>query len=112
MTSQAIQPTGAASRASVPGGGVSRRGLFRAAGAGAAVLGGGSLLQACSSGIKGASNSSTAKATGKEITIGWIHPLTGSLAGFGAPDTWVIEQIRQTAPYKNGFKIGGRTYQV
>ncbi len=113
MTDQTAQPAGPAGRASVPGGGVSRRGLFRAAGAGAAALGGGSLLQACSSGIKGASSNSTSGAkASKTITIGWIHPLTGSLAGFGAPDTWVIEQIRQTAPYKNGFKVGGRTYQV
>jgi branched-chain amino acid transport system substrate-binding protein len=75
-------------------GGVSRRSLFRAAGVGAAVVGGGSLLEACSSSIKGASGSSTATAaSGKSLTIGWIHPLTGSLAGFGAPDNWVISQI-------------------
>ena len=63
--------------------------------------------QACSSGIKGASSGGT-----KGITIGWIHPLTGSLAGFGAPDNWVISKIKQTTPYKNGFKIGGKTYPV
>jgi len=88
-------------------GGISRRGVLRAAGAGAAVMGAGGLLQACSSGIKGASSSST-----KAITIGWIHPLTGDLAGFGAPDMWVISKIKQTTPYKNGFKIGGKTYPV
>jgi branched-chain amino acid transport system substrate-binding protein len=88
-------------------GGISRRGVLRAAGAGAAVMGAGGLLQACSSGIKGASSSST-----KAITIGWIHPLTGELAGFGAPDLWVISKIKQTSPYKNGFKIGGKTYPV
>jgi branched-chain amino acid transport system substrate-binding protein len=103
--------------------GVSRRTLFRAAGAGAAVVGGGSLLEACSSGIKGAasstptssstgSSSSTGAPTNKSITIGWIHPETGPLAGFGAPDNWVIEQIKQTDPYKNGFNIGGTTYTV
>src|SRR5262249_57817163 len=69
-------------------GGVSRRNLFRAAGAGAAVLGGGTLLDACSSGIKGASGSSGSGSSNKEITIGWIHPVTGSLSGFGAPDAW------------------------
>ena len=88
-------------------GGISRRGLLRAAGAGAAMVGTGGLLQACSSGIKGASSSST-----KAITIGWIHPLTGPLAGFGAADNWVISKIKQTTPYKNGFKIGGKTYPV
>ena len=90
-----------------PAGGISRRGLLRAAGAGAAVVGAGGLLQACGSGIKGASSSST-----KAITIGWIHPLTGADAGFGAPDMWVISKIKQTNPYKNGFKIGGKTYPV
>jgi branched-chain amino acid transport system substrate-binding protein len=88
-------------------GNLSRRGLLRAAGAGAAVVGAGGLLEACSSGIKGASSSST-----KAITIGWIHPLTGDLAGFGAADNWVISKIKQTTPYKNGFKIDGKTYSV
>ncbi|MGH7732923.1 MAG: ABC transporter substrate-binding protein [Gemmatimonadales bacterium] len=87
--------------------GISRRGLLRGVGAGAAVVGGGGLLEACSSGIKGASSGGT-----KGITIGWIHPLTGSLAGFGAPDNWVTSKIKQTTPYKNGFKIGGKTYPV
>src|SRR6266436_1667434 len=90
-----------------PDGGVNRRSLLRAIGAGAAVVGGGGLLQACSSGIKGSVSSTT-----KAIRLGWIHPLTGPLAGFGAPDNWVLSKIRQTTPYKNGFKIGGKTYSV
>ena len=91
-----------------PAGGIDRRSLLRAIGTGAAVVGGGGLLQACSSGIKGASSGGSTKA----ITIGWIHPLTGALAGFGAPDNWVLSKIKQTTPYKNGFKIGGKTYAV
>ena len=72
-----------------------------AVGTGAVVVGGGGLLEACSSGIKGASSGGT-----KGITIGWIHPLTGPLAGFGAPDNRVISKIKQTTPYaKNGFMI-------
>jgi branched-chain amino acid transport system substrate-binding protein len=98
--------TGQSGRTSLAGA-MSRRGLLRAAGAGAVVLGGGGLLQACSSGIKGANSGGT-----KGITIGWIHPLTGALAGFGAPDNWVISKIKQTTPYKNGFKIGSKTYPV
>ena len=90
-------------------GNISRRGLLRAAGYGAAVIGGGGLLEACSSGIKGASSGSAGT---KAITIGWIHPLTGPLAGFGAPDNWVISKIKATTPYKKGFKIGGKTYPV
>jgi len=111
MTDQNAQP-GPQSKPDADG--VSRRSLFRAAGVGAAVAGGGSLLEACSSSIKGASaGGSTAGTSGnKSITIGWIHPLTGSLAGFGAPDNWIISQIKQTSPYKNGFKIGGSTYDV
>jgi len=85
--------------------------MLRAVGAGAAVMGTGGLLEACSSGIKGASSGSGSGST-KAITIGWIHPLTGPLAGFGAPDNWVISKIMQTTPYKNGFKIGGKTYSV
>jgi branched-chain amino acid transport system substrate-binding protein len=105
-------------------GGVPRRTLFRAAGVGAAVVGGGALLDACSSGIQGASSSSssstsaggsasgTAAAASGEITIGWIHPLTGGLAGFGYPDKWVIDTIMKTPQYQNGIKVGGTTYKV
>src|SRR6516164_6766309 len=106
MSDQSVQPgdTG-------PVGSISRRGVLRAVGAGAAVVGAGGLLEACSSGIKGASSGSGSGST-KAITIGWIHPLTGPLAGFGAPDNWVLSKIKATTPYKNGFKIGGKTYSV
>src|SRR5262249_39940468 len=87
-----------------PGGGMNRRGLLRAIGAGAAAVGGGGLLQACSSGVKGAGGGGGTNS----ITIGWIHPLTG----FGAPDNWVVSKIKQTTPYKNGFKVGSKTYAV
>jgi branched-chain amino acid transport system substrate-binding protein len=102
--------------------GVSRRSLFRAAGVGAAVVGGGALLEACSSGIQGAASSTSASAsagtgspaasTGKSITIGWIHPLTGGLAGFGYPDNFVLQQVMATSQFKNGIKVGGSTYSV
>jgi branched-chain amino acid transport system substrate-binding protein len=101
MSDQTVEP----GRTSLAG--VSRRNMLRGIGAGAAVVGGGGLLEACSSGIKGSSSGST-----KGITIGWIHPLTGDLAGFGAADNWVISKIKQTTPYKNGFKIGSKTYPV
>jgi len=126
MTDQTVQPDSVGSQSAQPAqpaaGGFSRRSLFRAAGVGAAVVGGGSLLEACSSGIKGASSTTTSSstssssssgaATSKEITIGWIHPLTGSLSGFGFPDDWVIKKVQATSQYKNGFKIGGSTYTV
>jgi branched-chain amino acid transport system substrate-binding protein len=126
MTDQTAQPGSTDNQPSA--GRVSRRSLFRAAGVGAAVVGGGALLEACSSGIKGASSSSSSSSSaaasgatgsssagggsGKSITIGWVHPLTGSLAGFGYPDNWVKQQIMATSQFKNGIKIGGTTYQV
>jgi branched-chain amino acid transport system substrate-binding protein len=87
----------------------SRRSLIKGAGAGSLALTAGGLLAACSSKIKGSGGSGGST---KGITIGWIHPLTGPLAGFGAPDNWVISKIKATGPYKNGFKIGGKTYDV
>ena len=106
-------PAGGPAGGGGPVGGLSRRGLLRAAGAGSAAAAGGGLLAACSSGIKGASGGGTASGgTSRELTIGWIHPLTGPLAGFGAPDDWVISQVKAAGPYKNGFKIGGSTYSV
>src|SRR5580700_7758451 len=96
--------------------GVTRRGVLRAAGAGAAVVGGGGLLEACSSSIKGASSSSssssTAGASTQPIVIGFIHPLTGALADFGTSDDWIVSTIQATPQYKNGFKVGGKTYPV
>ena len=102
---------------------LSRRGVLRAAGAGAAVVGGSGLLAACSSGLKGGSSSTPAatssggSATGasggtKPITIAFIHPLTGDLGEFGTSDNWIVQQILATSQYKNGFKVGGKTYEV
>ena len=96
---------------------VSRRGMLRAAGVGAAVVGGGGLLEACSSSIKGASStstssSSTGSSTTSDIVIGFIHPLTGALADFGTSDNWIVSTIQATPQYKNGFKVGGKTYPV
>src|SRR5262245_21726369 len=48
--------------------GVSRRSLFRAAGVGAAVAGGGAFLEACSSGIQGASSSATTSSSASAAT--------------------------------------------
>jgi branched-chain amino acid transport system substrate-binding protein len=127
MTDQTAKPDNFGSQSSASG--MSRRSLFRAAGVGAAAVGGGGLLEACSSGIKGAASSagsspsssasasssassSSSSSGSKEITIGWIHPLTGPLSGFGFPDKWVMQQVMATPQYKNGFKIGGQTYTV
>ena len=112
MSDQTAEP-GSTNR----GDGFSRRSLLRMAGVGAAAVGGGGLLEACSSGVKGSSASTTTSASsgassGGSITIGWIHPLTGPLAGFGAADKFVISKVMETTPYKSGFKIGGSTFSV
>ena len=124
MSDQTAQGSGGYGRPDSPpvsGGvvstGVTRRGLLRAAGAGAAVVGGGGLLEACSSSIKGASSSSsssssTAGGSTQPIVIGFIHPLTGPLGEFGTSDNWIVSTIQATSQYKNGFKVGGKTYPV
>jgi branched-chain amino acid transport system substrate-binding protein len=86
---------------------VSRRAVLRGAGTGAAVLAGGSLLQACSSGLKG-----NTKSTGKTITIGFVSPLSGPLAGFAVSDGFVVDTVRKTPKYSGGIKIGSSTYDV
>ena len=70
MTDQTARPDSSDSQA--PAGGVSRRSLFRAAGVGAAVVGGGAFLEACSSGIQGAasSSSSSGRAAGTSAALG------------------------------------------
>ena len=90
--------------------GVSRRSLLRAAGIGAAVMGGGSLLEACGSSLKGSSASSGSGT--KDITIAFIHPLTGDLAEFGTADNWIVKQIQATSQFRNGIKAGGKTYKI
>jgi branched-chain amino acid transport system substrate-binding protein len=100
---------------------LSRRGVLRGVGAGAVVAGGGSLLAACSSGIKGSgsntagsgsTSSGSASGATKPIVIAFIHPLTGDLGEFGTSDNWVVQQIRETSQFKNGIKVGGKTYPV
>jgi branched-chain amino acid transport system substrate-binding protein len=85
---------------------ISRRSFLRGAGIGALGLGASQVLAACSS-IKGTGSSS-----GDTITIGMVIPQTGALAGFASGDTFVVNRIRQTPQYKNGFKVGGKTYKV
>ncbi|HVB45503.1 MAG TPA: ABC transporter substrate-binding protein [Streptosporangiaceae bacterium] len=76
-------------------------------GAGTLAMGAGGILSACSSGLKGAGSGATGT-----ITIGFITPLTGALAGFASGDKYVLDQIKQSSVYKNGIKIGGKTYKI
>ena len=87
---------------------IARRSLLKGMGAGALAVGAGGFLSACSSGIKGAGGPSKAGT----ITIGFVTPLTGPLAGFASGDQFVLSQIKNTPQYKNGFKVGSKTYKV
>jgi branched-chain amino acid transport system substrate-binding protein len=73
------------------------------------LLGGGSVIDGCSSSLKG-NNSGSSK--GKSITIGFVTPLTGPLAGFATSDQFVVDTIRKTPAFANGIKVGGKTYPV
>jgi branched-chain amino acid transport system substrate-binding protein len=88
-------------------GAITRRDLLKGVGAGAVLLGGGSVLAACSSGLKG-----TGSGAAGQITIGYVSPQTGSLAEFATPDDFVLDKIRQTAAYASGFTVGGKKYHV
>jgi branched-chain amino acid transport system substrate-binding protein len=77
-------------------------------GAGALATGASGALAACSPGIRGSGDSSS----GGTINIGFVTPLTGPLAGFASGDNFVLSTVRATAAYENGFKVGGKTYQV
>jgi len=88
--------------------GTTRRSVLKGLGAGALATGAGGILSACSSGSK----TSPAASSTNTITLGYIAPFTGSLAGFASADRFVIDTIRNTPAYAKGFKVGGKTYQV
>jgi branched-chain amino acid transport system substrate-binding protein len=89
---------------------VSRRDVLRGIGATAAATAGGGLLAACgSSGLKGAGTAS--KASAGDITIGYVSPQTGSLAGFATPDNFVLKTIRATSQYTSALSKGGKSYR-
>ena len=94
--------------ATTQSGSFSRRTLLRGVGAGALALGAAPLLEACSSGLKGGSSGGS----GKRITIGFVTPLTGAVAGFATSDSYVISQIRNTSQFSKGIKAGSKTYPV
>ncbi len=71
-------------------------------------MGAGGLLEACSSKVKGSGGSTTTD----KITIGFVSPQTGALAGFASGDNFVVDRIRATDAYTKGFKVGSKTYSV
>jgi branched-chain amino acid transport system substrate-binding protein len=91
---------------------LTRRGFLKVAGvAGAAVgmSGGlGGVLAACGSSSPSTSSSG---ATGREIKVGFVAPLTGPLAAFGEADAFCVDQWR--AAVKDGLKTAdGTTHPV
>ena len=88
--------------------GTTRRSVLKGLGAGALATGGGGILSACSSGSKTA----PVAASTSTITLGYVAPFTGSLAGFASADRFVIDTIRNAPAYAKGFRAGGKTYQV
>jgi len=80
---------------------------LKGVGLGALALGTGDALTACGSSLKG-----SGKTDAGTITIGFVGPQTGALAGFASGDNFVVDQIRKTQAYAKGFKVGGKTYTV
>lgn len=93
---------------STPQPGLSRRKLLRATGLGVTGLAAGPLLSACKVG-SGSSSSGGATST-PTIKIGFVSPRTGSTAGFGEPDSYVLDQARKALA--SGLTIGGKKYNV
>ena len=102
---------------------VSRRTLLKAVGAGAVAIGAGGLLEACSPAATATpttasgtptpgptSAGSPAASSAGKITIGFVTPQTGAFAGFASGDQFVVDAIRKTSAYANGFTVGGKTY--
>jgi branched-chain amino acid transport system substrate-binding protein len=50
--------------------------------------------------------------SGDTITIGFVTPLTGPLAGFASGDQFIVNTIQATDAYKNGFTVGGKNYAI
>jgi len=91
---------------------ISRRELLMGASGGAALLGATKLL----GGARFASAASrrlwSAASSSGNLTVGFVGPQTGPLAGFATSNNFAIQAIRQTSPYAKGFKVGGKTYNV
>ncbi|MGH7665964.1 MAG: ABC transporter substrate-binding protein [Candidatus Dormibacteria bacterium] len=82
---------------------VSRRTVLKGLAGSAAALAAGDVLAAC--GIKGSSTSA-----GKDLTIGYVSPQTGSLSDFATPDDYILKVINATSAYSKGLTKGGKTY--
>lgn len=108
----------------VPKGPLSRREFFRVAGLTGVVVGVGGGLTGVLAGCGGTTTTTTGGTTvttagvtttagapaGREIKIGYVSPQTGSLAGFGEADSFIIEGVQ--AALAGGITVAGKTHPV
>jgi hypothetical protein len=83
---------------------IARRSVLRGLGVGALATGAGGVLAACSSGSKAAPAASSTST----ITLAYIAPFTGALAGFASGDNFVIDTIRATPAYAKASRSVAR----
>jgi branched-chain amino acid transport system substrate-binding protein len=91
---------------------ITRRNLLKGIGLGAVGLGAGGVLAACATTASSSAPVASGPASAGKITIGFVSPLTGQLAGFGSGDSFIVDRIRQADAFAKGFKIGAKTYDV
>ncbi len=133
-------PAGAGPSAAPAGdrdGAISRRSLLKGLSLGVVAVGAGGLLEACNTAATTAPTPApTAAATpaptvasaapsaaptaigspgissGGKITIGFVTPATGPLAGFASGDAFVVDRIRASDAFAKGILVGGKSYSV
>jgi branched-chain amino acid transport system substrate-binding protein len=86
--------------------GMDRRRFLQIAGLSGVAVGLGSALAGCKSGDDNGGGS----ASGRTIKLGYVTPKSGSLAGFGEADDYVLASMREI--FKDGLQIGGKSYPI
>jgi branched-chain amino acid transport system substrate-binding protein len=84
-----------------------RRRFLQIAGLSGAAVGLSGALGACKSSGSGGGGGS---ASGRAIKLGYVTPKTGSLAGFGEADDYVLGSMADI--FKSGLQIGGKSYPI
>jgi branched-chain amino acid transport system substrate-binding protein len=110
---RANEQTGGGAKKSLKDRTLSRRDFLKTAGIAGAALGVGGGLAACggSSTPAASSSSGSAAATGREIKIGFVTPLSGPLAAFGESDQYCVDRWKESV--KDGIKTAdGTTHPV
>jgi branched-chain amino acid transport system substrate-binding protein len=86
--------------------GMDRRRFLQIAGLSGVAVGLGGALAGCKSGDDNGGGS----ASGRTIKLGYVTPKSGSLAGFGEADDYVLASMREI--FKDGLQIGGKSYPI